>query len=91
MHSAFLNGNCWYTPGSFRIMGGEKVTIGDAKISMGLEGLPVGRAWVVGTLLRQGWGEQAESGADYTNNYCILVQLVKDYFKWLGWRAEVGV
>jgi hypothetical protein len=69
---------------------GEKVTIEDGKISMGLEGLPVGRAWVAGTLLRQGWGEQAESGADYTNSYCILVQLVKDYFKWFGWREEAG-
>ena len=27
------------------------------------------------------------SGAEYSDNYCISVQLVKDYFKWFGSRA----
>jgi hypothetical protein len=46
----------------------------------------VGEHMSRGTLLRQGCGEQAERGAQYSNNYCIWVQLVKDYFKWFGWR-----
>jgi hypothetical protein len=33
---------------------------------------------------RQSSSWQAESGGEYRNNYCISVQLVKDYFKWLG-------
>jgi len=65
---------------------GEKVTGWGGEILKELGGLPGGRAWFAGTLLRQGCGGQAESGAEYNNNYCILVQLVKDYFKWFGWR-----
>jgi len=39
---------------------GKKVTGRDREILKDLEGLPCGRSWFAGTLLRQGCGGQAE-------------------------------
>jgi len=66
---------------------GEKVTGWDGKILEELEGLPGGRAWFAGhppfrqgrICACQGYGGKRKDRADYSKNYSILVQLVKDY------------
>jgi hypothetical protein len=60
---------------------GEKVTTLDEKILGELEGLPGGRAW----------GYRHERAVPTTSTRIThSVQLVKDYFKWFGWREIAG-
>jgi len=70
---------------------GKKVTGWGLKILRDLEGLLGGRAWFAGHFpFRQGRDLRSpgcggrKDRADYRDDYSILVQLVKDYFKWFG-------
>jgi hypothetical protein len=74
---------------------GEKVTLWDGKVleelpfvAQGKQGLSGpsklwvnGRAWETRHPPAAG---KRRSSAEYIDNYGILVQLVKDYFKWFG-------
>jgi hypothetical protein len=57
---------------------GEKVTVWDAKILMEFEELLGGRPWEAGTLLRQGYGGEAQDQClNLQTHYSISVPFVK--------------